>query len=57
MGAFPDLHSEANGRHTLLRGPVRDQAGLHGVLSQIEALGLELVELRLVPDDSRLTTS
>ena len=31
---------------TLLRGAVADQAALHGVLAQIEALGLELLEVR-----------
>ena len=30
------------------RGSVEDQAALHGVLQQIEALGLELVEVRQV---------
>jgi len=35
-----------------LKGCVRDQAGLHGVLAQIEALGLELLEVRRVADDS-----
>lgn len=33
---------------TVLRGPVRDQAALHGILEQIESLGLELVEVRRV---------
>ena len=35
---------------TLLQGPVEDQAALHGILRRIEALGLELVELRRLPD-------
>jgi hypothetical protein len=34
---------------TLLAGPVTDQAALHGLLAQIEALGLELLELRRLP--------
>jgi hypothetical protein len=34
------------GQDTLLRGAVADQAALHGVLAQIEALGLELLEVR-----------
>jgi hypothetical protein len=33
-------------RDTLLRDAVADQAALHGVLAQIEALGLDLIELR-----------
>jgi hypothetical protein len=45
LRAFSALHAEAQGRDTLLRG-VADQAALHGVLAQIEALGLELLEVR-----------
>lgn len=35
---------------TLLEGPIEDQAALHGLLRRIEALGLELVELRRLPE-------
>jgi hypothetical protein len=31
---------------TVLSGPVEDTAALHGLLRRIEALGLELVEVR-----------
>jgi hypothetical protein len=34
---------------TVLHGPVVDQAALHGLLRRVEALGLELVELRRLP--------
>jgi hypothetical protein len=34
---------------TVLHGPVRDQAELHGLLARIKALGLELVEVRRLP--------
>ena len=47
--AFPDLHAEIEDRDTLLQGALQDQSALHGVLSQIEALGLELLELRRLP--------
>ena len=33
-----------------LCGPLRDQSALHGLLAQIEALGLELLEVRRVAD-------
>jgi hypothetical protein len=46
LGAFPDLHARANGTETVLTGALPDQAALHGVLAQIEALGLELLALR-----------
>ena len=52
LRAFPDLKAEASGGDTLLMGAVRDQAGLHGVLAQIEALGLELLEVRRLAQDS-----
>ena len=34
---------------TVLHGPVQDQAALYGLLDQIQALGLELVEVRRLP--------
>ena len=34
---------------TILHGPVRDQAALHGLLHRLQALGLELVEVRQLP--------
>ena len=46
LGAFPGLHAQAKGAETVLSGALPDQAALHGVLAQIEALGLELLELR-----------
>jgi hypothetical protein len=46
LRAFPALRAEKRGRDTILRGALRDQAALHGVLAQIEALGLELLEVR-----------
>jgi hypothetical protein len=44
--AFPALRAQTQGEDTLLTGALADQAALHGVLTQIEALGLELVEVR-----------
>jgi hypothetical protein len=34
---------------TVLTGPVEDRSALFGVIAQIEALGLELLELRQIP--------
>ena len=45
-GAFPGLEAETQGRETVLTGELADQSALHGVLSEIEALGLELLEVR-----------
>lgn len=44
--AFPALHAHTQGEDTLLTGALADQAALYGVLAQIEALGLELLEVR-----------
>jgi hypothetical protein len=44
--AFPSLHAETHGEDTLLTGALTDQAALYGVLARIEALGLELLEVR-----------
>jgi len=44
--AFPGLQARASGPDTELIGPLPDSAALHGVLAQIEALGLELLEVR-----------
>lgn len=49
LGAFEGLAAEARGSDTVLTGVVRDQAALHGVLAQVAALGLELLELRRLP--------
>ena len=49
--AFPALRAEEHGEDTLLVGVLADQAALHGVLTQIEALRLELVEVRRLPGE------
>jgi hypothetical protein len=43
---FEGFDMEVEPVETVLRGPVRDQSALHGILEQIESLGLELVEVR-----------
>ena len=55
LRAFPALRAETQGQDTLLRGAVADQAALHGVLAQVEALGLELLELRQITTHERTT--
>ena len=48
LSAFPSMMSELRGGDTLLTGPLEDRAALFGVLAQIEALGLDLLEVRQV---------
>jgi len=47
--AFPGLQAQPRGGDTVLTGALPDRAALHGVLAEIEALGLELLEVRRVP--------
>jgi hypothetical protein len=50
LSAFPALAWRHHGAHTLLTG-LLDQSALYGVLAEIEALGLDLLEVRkLTPD-------
>jgi hypothetical protein len=44
--AFEDFTASVKPAETTLRGEVRDQAELHGLLEQIQSLGLELIEVR-----------
>ena len=47
--AFPALAPQHHGAHTVLTG-LLDRSALYGVLAEIEALGLDLLELRkLIP--------
>ena len=47
--AFPALRARASGGDTVLTGTLCDRAALYGVLAEIEALGLELLEVRRLP--------
>jgi monoterpene epsilon-lactone hydrolase len=44
--AFPAFKSEARGSETVLTGVLPDQSALYGVLARMEALGLQLLEVR-----------
>ncbi len=46
LGAFPEMHARTQDHETILTGALPDQSALHGVLGRIEALGLELLEVR-----------
>jgi hypothetical protein len=47
---FEGFDMEVEPVETVLRGPIQDQSALHGILGQIESLGLELVEVRRVEE-------
>jgi hypothetical protein len=48
LSAFPAMAWERQGPETVLTG-VLDQPALYGVLAEIEALGLDLLEVRRLP--------
>jgi hypothetical protein len=48
LSAFPSMASELKDGETVLTGLIEDRSALFGVLAQIEALGLEPLELRQV---------
>jgi hypothetical protein len=53
LSAFPSMVSELKGSETELTGVLQDRAALFGVLAQIEALGLDLLEVRRIAVQSR----
>ena len=50
LSAFPSMVAELKSGETVLTGLLEDRAALFGVLAQIEALGLELLEVRQVTE-------
>jgi len=48
LAAFPEMVAQQRGVDCVLTGLVPDHSALFGILAQIEALGLELVELRRI---------
>ena len=48
LSAFPTMVSDVEGGDTVLTGRLEDRSAVFGVVAQIEALGLELLELRMV---------
>ena len=47
LSAFPGMTPQQRGKHTVFTGWL-DQSALYGVLAEMEALGLVLVEVRRV---------
>jgi hypothetical protein len=48
LASFQGLTASVEPVETILSGPVEDQAALYAVLSQVQSLGLELMEVRRV---------
>ncbi len=49
---FDGLQAEVQPVETVLHGEIADQAALHGVLDRVQALGLELIEVRRLPQET-----
>ncbi len=49
--AFEQFTAKVRPAETVMRGEVRDQSELYGLLDQIQALGLDLIEVRRMDDD------
>jgi hypothetical protein len=47
LSIFDEMDMQSD---TILRGVVQDQAALHGLLDRIRDLGLELVDVRQLPN-------
>ena len=52
--AFEGLALDVHPVETVLHGDVADQAALHGILDRVQALGLELIEVRQLPQHAPL---
>jgi hypothetical protein len=50
LSAFPAMAPQWHGRETVLTG-LLDRSALYGVLAEIDALGLDLLEVRLLAAD------
>ena len=52
LSAFPAMAPRQHGAHTVLTG-LLDRSALYGVLAEIEALGLDLLEVRQLTLDRK----
>ena len=52
LSAFPTLVSQRHGADTVLTG-LLDRSALYGVLAEIDALGLDLIEVRQLTADRK----
>jgi hypothetical protein len=52
LSAFPAMAPRRHGAHTVLTG-LLDRSALYGVLAEIDALGLDLLEVRQLPPGRR----
>jgi hypothetical protein len=51
---FEGVHVVVHPAVTVLRGPIPDQAALHGILNRLLDLNLELLDIHRLPQDRYL---
>jgi hypothetical protein len=56
LSAFPAMVPQQYGAHTALTG-LLDRSALYGVLAEVEALGLDLLEVRRLSPDRKSSES
>jgi hypothetical protein len=55
-GAFEGMAARYRRGHTDLTGEIKDQAQLHGLLTRIRDLGLELENVSVLPEPDKPST-
>ena len=55
LSAFPSMVPQLQGSETVLTGLLQDRSAVFGVVAQIEALGLDLLELRKIRSRTDIT--
>lgn len=54
---FERLSSSVHQVETVLHGPLRDEAALHGLLARLDTLGVKVFEIRRLHDGNHPPTS
>jgi outer membrane PBP1 activator LpoA protein len=54
--AFEGMEMETKRGNTVLTGDIIDQPHLHGILDRINGLGLELLSVQALPEDTHQST-
>jgi hypothetical protein len=50
LAEIEGVHVVVEPVQTVMRGPVLDQAALHGIINRLQRLGLDLIEVRRLTD-------
>jgi hypothetical protein len=48
LNALPELHGEPYGADTILTGELVDRSAFYGLVARLDALGLDLLEVRRI---------